>query len=100
MFLVLLWYVMPGCFALPCPKNFRAQSDLGLFCAPDNNNLKPLWSHHVDIRKIGALGALVVSVGRLQIVTCYCVCVCVCVSLCVCVCVCVPCCDRLFVSGL
>ena len=35
-----LCYVMPGCFALSCPKNFRAQSDLVLFCAPDNKSLK------------------------------------------------------------
>ena len=26
--------------AFPCSKNFSAQSDLVLFCAPDNKNLK------------------------------------------------------------
>ena len=27
-------------FALSCPKNFSAQSDLVLFCAPDNKKLE------------------------------------------------------------
>ena len=37
MFCVLICYVMPGCFALSCPKN--AQSDPVLFCASDNKIL-------------------------------------------------------------
>ena len=38
MFLVLICYAR--LLALSCPKNFSAQSDLVLFCAPDNKNLK------------------------------------------------------------
>ena len=40
MFFVLICYLMLSCFALSCPKNFSAQSDLVLFCAPDNKILK------------------------------------------------------------
>ena len=36
----LVLYVMPGCFALSCPKNFSVQSDLVLFCASDNKRLE------------------------------------------------------------
>src|SRR4029434_7143250 len=32
-------YVMVGCCAVPCPKNFSAQSDPVLFCASDNKRL-------------------------------------------------------------
>ena len=35
-----LCYVMPGCFALSCPKNFSAQTDPVLFCASDNKSLE------------------------------------------------------------
>ena len=38
MFLVFICYVR--LLALSCPKNFSAQSELVLFCAPDNKNLK------------------------------------------------------------
>ena len=37
MFCVLICYVMPGCFALSCPKNFSAQSDPELFSASDTD---------------------------------------------------------------
>ena len=40
MFCVLICYVMPGCFALCCPKNFSAQSEPVLFCASDNKRLE------------------------------------------------------------
>src|SRR4029434_8763311 len=36
---VMLCYVMVGCCAVPCPKNFSAQSDPVSFCASDNKRL-------------------------------------------------------------
>ena len=33
-------HVMPSCIALFCPKNFSAQSEPVLFCAPDNKRLE------------------------------------------------------------
>ena len=39
-FWVLICHVMPGCFALSCPKNFSAQSDPVLFYASDNKRLE------------------------------------------------------------
>ena len=62
---VLCTYVISGCFALSCPKNFRAQSDPVLFCASDNKRLE-----------------LCTSVSM-----CVLVCVPVLVSVCVCTCV-------------
>ena len=35
----MLCYVMVGCCAVPCPKNFSAQSDPVSFCASDNKRL-------------------------------------------------------------
>ena len=35
-----LCHVIPGCFALSCPKNFSAQSDPVLFSASDNKRLE------------------------------------------------------------
>src|SRR4029434_883173 len=37
--LFLLCYAMVGCCAVPCPKNFSAQSDPVSFCASDNKRL-------------------------------------------------------------
>src|SRR4029434_9956178 len=37
--LCLLCYAMVGCCAVPCPKNFSAQSDPVSFCASDNKRL-------------------------------------------------------------
>ena len=37
--LCLLCYAMVGCCAVPCPKNFSAQSDPVAFCASDNKRL-------------------------------------------------------------
>ena len=37
--LCLLCYAIVGCCAVPCPKNFSAQSDPVLFCASDNKRL-------------------------------------------------------------
>ena len=34
-----LCYVMVGCCAVPCPKNFSAQSDPVSFCASGNKRL-------------------------------------------------------------
>ena len=34
-----LIYVMVGCCAVPCPKNFSAQSDPVSFCASGNTRL-------------------------------------------------------------
>ena len=36
---VILCYVMVGCCAVPCLKNFSAQSDPVSFCASDNKRL-------------------------------------------------------------
>ena len=35
----MLCYGMVGCCAVPCPKNFSAQSDAVSFCASDNKRL-------------------------------------------------------------
>ena len=37
--LCLLCYAMVGCCAVPCPKNFSAQSDPVSLCASDNKRL-------------------------------------------------------------
>ena len=37
---VILSYVMLGCCAVSCLKNFSAQSDSVLFCASDNKRLE------------------------------------------------------------
>src|SRR4029434_3778630 len=43
---VMLYYVMVGCCAVPCPKNFSAQSDPVSFCASDNKRLVTCNSQH------------------------------------------------------
>ena len=40
MFRVFICYVMIGCCAVSCHKNFSAQSDSVLFCASDNKRLE------------------------------------------------------------
>ncbi len=40
MFRVFICYVMLGCCAASCHKNFSAQSDSVLFCASDNKRLE------------------------------------------------------------
>ena len=58
----MLCCVMPGRFALSCPKNFIAQSDPVLFCASDNKRLE---LEHSAQSKPGQMTSLI-SVRVLQ----------------------------------
>ena len=44
LYYVMLCYAMVGCCAVPCPKNFSAQSDPVSFCASDNKRLVTVYN--------------------------------------------------------